>query len=94
MKTAQATLANGQKVKVTQGTPAYLNHMARTDKEFLQLMRDNPELWRRIKNGDVQLNNVVSVTKGGGKDVLSRTTYESTPFTLDQWTIHYIDTHL
>ena len=89
----QATdiLPNGQKVKLRQGTPEYLNHIARQDKEFLQLMRDNPEFWRRIKNGDVQLNNVVSVTNTSG---LGSTTYKSTPFTLEQRTIDHIDAQL
>ena len=91
MGTAKDILPNGQEVKVTQGTPEYLNHIAREDKEFLQLMRDNPELWRRVKNGEVQLNNVVSVTNGKG---LSSTTYESTPFTLEQRTIDHIDGQL
>ena len=91
MGTAEDILPNGQKVTVTQGTPEYLNHIARQDKEFLQMMRDNPELWRRVKNGEVQLNNVVSVTNGKG---LSSTTYESTPFTLEQRTIDHIDRQL
>ena len=91
MGTAEDILPNGQKVTVMQGTPEYLNHIARQDKEFLQLMRDNPELWRRVKNGEVQLNNVVSVTNSKG---LSSTTYESTPFTLEQRTIDHIDKQL
>ena len=91
MGQATDVLPNGQKVKLKQGTPEYLNHIARQDKEFLQLMRDNPEVWRRIKKGDVQLNNVVSVTDTSG---LGSTTYKSTPFTLEQRTIDHIDGQL
>ena len=91
MGQAADVLPNGQKVKLKQGAPECLNHIARQDKEFLQLVRDNPEVWRRIKKGGVQLNNTVSVTDSSG---LGSTTYKSTSFTLEQRTIDHIDGQL
>ena len=60
---ARNILRDGSKGEVLeQGTGAYLNHIARQDKNFLQLLCDNPDLWERIKSGQVTLNNVVCKT--------------------------------
>ena len=71
-----------------QGTGAYLNHIARQDKNFLQLLRDNPDLWERIKSGRVTLNNVVCKTPTADLSLIERTTGQ---FTLEARTIEELD---
>ena len=74
--------------ELEQGTAAYLNHIARQDKNFLQLLRDNPDLWERIKNGQVTLNNVVCKTRTADLSLIERTTEQ---FTLEARTIEELD---
>lgn len=74
--------------ELEQGTAAYLNHIARQDKNFLQLLRDNPDLWERIKNGQVALNNVVCKTRTADLSLIERTTEQ---FTLEARTIEELD---
>ena len=74
--------------ELEQGTAAYLNHIARQDKNFLQLLRDNPDLWERIKNGQVTLNNVVCKTPTADLSLIERTTET---FTLEARTIEELD---
>ena len=71
-----------------QGTAEYLNHIARQDKNFLQLLRDNPDLWERIKSGQVTLNNVVCKTPTADLSLIERTTEQ---FTLEARTIEELD---
>jgi len=71
-----------------QGTAEYLNHIARQDKNFLQLLRDNPDLWERIKSGQVTLNNVVCKTPTADLSLIERTTET---FTLEARTIEELD---
>ena len=58
------------------------------DKNLLQLLRDNPDLWERIKNGQVTLNNVVCKTPTADLSLIERTT--KTP-TLQACTIEELD---
>ena len=74
--------------ELEQGTAAYLNHIARQDKNFLQLLRDNPDLWERIKSGQVTLNNVVCKTPTADLSLIERTTEQ---FTLEARTIEELD---
>ena len=74
--------------ELEQGTAAYLNHIARQDKNFLQLLRDNPDLWERIKSGQVTLNNVVCKTRTADLSLIERTTGA---FTLEPETIRALD---
>ena len=86
---ARNLLPDGSKGEVLeQGTAAYLNHIARQDKNFLQLLRDNPDLWERIKNGQVTLNNVVCKTPTADLSLIERTTET---FTLEARTIEELD---
>ena len=86
---AHDTLPDGGKGEVLeQGTAAYLNHIARQDKNFLQLLRDNPDLWERIKSGQVTLNNVVCKTPTADLPLTERTTKA---FTLEPETIRALD---
>ncbi|AOS48038.1 hypothetical protein BH719_06320 [Pauljensenia hongkongensis] len=89
---ARNILPDGSKGEVLeQGTGAYLNHIARQDKNFLQLLRDNPDLWERIKSGQVTLNNVVCKTPTADLSLIERTTEA---FTLEPETIRALDTEL
>ena len=89
---ARNILPDGSKGEVLeQGTAAYLNHIARQDKNFLQLLRDNPDLWERIKSGQVTLNNVVCKTPTADLSLIERTTKA---FTLEPETIRALDTEL
>ena len=75
MGRARNTLPDGSKGEVLeQGTAAYLNHVARQDTNFLRLLRDNPDLWERIKSGQVTLNNVVCKTRTADLSLIERTT--------------------
>lgn len=86
---ARNILPDGTKGEVLeQGTAAYLNHIARQDKNFLQLLRDNPDLWERIKSGQVTLNNVVCKTPTADLSLIERTTEA---FTLEPETIKALD---
>ena len=86
---ARNTLPDGSKGEVLeQGTAACSNHIARQDKNFLQLLRDNPDLWERIKNGQVTLNNVVCKTRTADLSLIERTTEQ---FTLEARTIEELD---
>lgn len=86
---ARNILPDGTKGEVLeQGTGAYLNHIARQDKNFLQLLRDNPDLWERIKSGQVTLNNVVCKTPTADLSLIERTTET---FTLEPETIRALD---
>ena len=86
---ARNILPDGSKGEVLeQGTAAYLNHIARQDKNFLQLLRDNPDLWERIKSGQVTLNNVVCKTPTADLSLIERTTEA---FTLEPETIRALD---
>ena len=86
---ARNILPDGSKGEVLeQGTAAYLNHIARQDKNFLQLLRDNPDLWERIKSGQVTLNNVVCKTPTADLSLIERTTKA---FTLEPETIRALD---
>ena len=86
---ARNLLRDGSKGEVLeQGTAAYLNHIARQDKNFLQLLRDNPDLWERIKSGQVTLNNVVCKTPTADLSLIERTTEQ---FTLEARTIEELD---
>ena len=86
---ARNILPDGTKGEVLeQGTGAYLNHIARQDKNFLQLLRDNPDLWERIKSGQVTLNNVVCKTPTADLSLIERTTEA---FTLEPETIKALD---
>ena len=49
------------------------------DENFLRLLRDNPDLWERIKSGQVTLNNVVCKTPTAHPPLTERTTETSTP---------------
>ena len=49
------------------------------DKSLLQLQRDNPDLWERIKSGQVTLNNVVCKTRTADLSLIERTTEAFTP---------------
>ena len=49
------------------------------DENFLRLLRDNPDLWERIKSGQVTLNNVVCKTPTADPPLTERTTETSTP---------------
>ena len=92
MGRARNILPDGSKGEVLeQGTAAYLNHIARQDKNFLQLLRDNPDLWERIKSGQVTLNNVVCKTPTADLSLIERTTEQ---FTLEPETIRALDTEL
>lgn len=89
MGRARNILPDGTKGEVLeQGTGAYLNHIARQDKNFLQLLRDNPDLWERIKSGRVTLNNVVCKTPTADLSLIERTTEA---FTLEPETIKALD---
>ena len=86
---ARNILPDGSKGEVLeQGTAAYLNHIARQDKNFLQLLRDNPDLWERVKSGQVTLNNVVCKTPTADLSLIERTTEA---FTLEPETIRALD---
>ena len=86
---ARNILPDGTKGEVLeQGTGAYLNRIARQDKNFLQLLRDNPDLWERIKSGQVMLNNVVCKTPTADLSLIERTTEA---FTLEAETIKALD---
>ena len=61
------------------------------DKNFLQLLRDNPDLWERIKSGQVTLNNVVCKTRTADLSLIERATEA---FTLEPETIRALDTEL
>lgn len=92
MGRARNILPDGGKGEVLeQGTAAYLNHIARQGKNFLQLLRDNPDLWERIKSGQVTLNNVVCKTRTADLSMIERTT---DAFTLEPETIRALDTEL
>ena len=89
MGRARNILPDGGKGEVLeQGTAAYLNHIARQDKNFLQLLRDNPDLWERIKSGRVTLDNVVCKTRTADLSMIERTTEA---FTLEPETIRALD---
>ena len=89
MGRARNILPDGRKGEaLEQGTAAYLNHIARQDKNFLQLLRDNPDLWERIKSGQVTLNNVVCKTPTADLSLIERTTEA---FTLEARTIEELD---
>ena len=89
MSHARNILPDGSKGEVLeQGTAAYLNHIARQDKNFLQLLRDNPDLWERIKSGQVTLNNVVCKTPTADLSLIEHTTEA---FTLEPETIRALD---
>ena len=89
---ARNILPDGSKGEVLeQGTAAYLNHIARQDKNFLQLLRDNPDLWERIKSGQVTLNNVVCKTPTADLSLIERTTET---FTLEARTIEELDARI
>jgi len=89
---ARNILPDGTKGEVLeQGTGAYLNRIARQDKNFLQLLRDNPDLWERIKSGQVMLNNVVCKTPTADLSLIERTTEA---FTLEAETIRALDARI
>ena len=89
MGRARNILPDGSKGEVLeQGTAAYLNHIARQDKNFLQLPGDNPDLWERITSGQVTLNNVVCKTPTADLSLIERTTET---FTLEARTIEELD---
>ena len=46
-------IINGNKVTYTQGTPEYLNHIARQDPDFLEMLRKNPGLLDRMAEGGI-----------------------------------------
>ena len=86
---ARNILPDGSKGEVLeQGSAACSNHIARQDKNFLQLLRDNPDLWERIKSGQVTLNNVVCKTRTADLSLIERTTEQ---FTLEARTIEELD---
>ena len=58
------------------------------DKDLLQLPGDNPDLWERIKSGQVTLNNVVCKAPTADLSLIERTTEQ---FTLEARTIEELD---
>lgn len=71
-----------------QGTPEYINHIARQDDDFARLMADNPDFWDDVKKGKVSLHNTVCRTPTADLDGIK---YTSSTFTLEQRTIQEID---
>ena len=89
---ARNSLPDGSKGEVLeQGSAACSNHIARQDTNFLRLLRDNPDLWERIKNGQVTLNNVVCKTRTADLSLIERTTET---FTLEARTIEELDARI
>ena len=74
--------------RLKQGTPEYLNHIARQDDDFARLMADNPDFWDDVKKGKVSLHNTVSKTPTAD---LNGIKYTSSTFSLEQRTIQEID---
>ena len=52
---AQVSTSDGR--NLAQGTPEYLNHIATVDPDFIQLLRENPDLFDGIASGRIRLHN-------------------------------------
>ena len=75
----------GEKITYRQGTPEYLNHIARRDPDFLNMLLNNPGLLDRMaEGGDITLTGVKSATWPQG---IGTTTYEEFTFELEDRTI-------
>ena len=84
--TYSQTVLGGARLK--QGTPEYLNHIARQDDDFARLMADNPDFWDDVKKGKVSLHNTVSKTPTAD---LNGIKYTSSTFSFEQRAIQEID---
>ena len=77
-------IINKKRVTYTQGTPAYLNHIARRDPDFLNMLLNNPGLLGKMENGEITLTGVKSATWPQG---IGTTTYEKFTFKLEARTV-------
>ena len=77
-------IINKKRVTYTQGTPAYLNHIARRDPDFLNMLLNNPGLLGKMENGEITLTGVKSATWPQG---IETTTYEKFTFKLEARTV-------
>ena len=77
-------IVDGEKVTYRQGTPEYLNHIARRDPEFLEMLKNNPGLLEKMEKGEITLTGVKSATWPKG---IGTTTYEEFTFKLEDRTV-------
>ena len=73
-----------ERVTYRQGTPEYLNHIARRDPDFLNMLLNNPGLLGKMENGEITLTGVKSATWPKG---IETTTYEEFTFELEERTV-------
>ena len=86
---AYDTLPDGSRgARLRQGTPEYVNHIARQDDDFARLMADNPDFWENVKKGNVSLHNTVRKTPTADLDGIK---YTSSTFGLEPRTIQETD---
>ena len=72
---AQVSTSDGR--NLAQGTPEYLNHIATVDPDFIQLLRENPDLFDGIASGRIRLHNDMCWVDDTGLDSIQ---YRSQPF--------------
>ena len=72
---AQVSTSDGR--NRAQGTPEYLNHIATVDPDFIQLLRENPDLFDGIASGRIRLHNDMCWVDDTGLDSIQ---YRSQPF--------------
>ena len=76
------------RVKVEQGSAAYVGDRLATDVDFHQKMRENPALWEAIKDGRVTVHSDVAIARSGNA---GRIDFKTNPIELDPAHIARID---
>ena len=76
------------RVKVEQGSAAYVGDRLATDVDFHQKMRENPELWEAIKDGRITVHSDIAIARSGNA---GRIDFKTVPIVLDPAHITRID---